>query len=136
MKRNKLRLWGILTVLCMALIFLQSALPASASREESGGLLALVQSLLPWMTHSLLRKIAHFAEYLLLGFSLSKAFRYARNYYLLKPLGVALFIALCDETLQLFIPGRSGQITDLWIDLAGASVGALLVWLFFKLRRK
>ncbi len=136
MKRNRLRLWGILTALCVAMIFLQSALPASASHTESTGVLAFVQSLLPWVTHNLLRKAAHFTEFLLFGFALTKTFRYAKNFYLLKPLAFGLLTALCDETLQLYIPGRSGQITDVWVDFAGALTGALLVWLFYKLRRK
>ena len=44
--------------------------------------------------------------------------------------------ALCDETIQLFVPGRSGQIADVWLDTAGYLTGALLTLLIFRLCRK
>ena len=44
--------------------------------------------------------------------------------------------ALCDETIQLFVPGRSGQITDVWLDTVGYLTGALLTLLIFFLCRK
>ena len=47
-----------------------------------------------------------------------------------------LFTALCDETIQLFVPGRSGQIADVWLDTAGYLTGALLTLLIFSLCRK
>ena len=34
--------------------------------------------------------------------------------------------ALTDETIQLFSPGRSSQVTDVWIDFAGVVTGTLL----------
>ena len=44
-----------------------------------------------------------------------------------------VLIALSDETIQLFVEGRSGQITDEWLDSAGVLFGLLcvgcLVWL-------
>ena len=30
---------------------------------------------------------------------------------------------MVDETIQIFVPGRSGEITDVWLDLAGFLVG-------------
>ena len=44
--------------------------------------------------------------------------------------------ALCDETILLFVPGRSGQIADVWLDTAGYLTGALLTLLIFHLCRK
>ncbi|MDO5140406.1 MAG: VanZ family protein [Eubacteriales bacterium] len=44
-----------------------------------------------------------------------------------------LLTALTDETIQLFVEGRSGQITDVWIDFAGVCFGtaaAILCKLF------
>ena len=49
------------------------------------------------------------------------------------PLLLGLLTALCDETIQLFVEGRSGQISDVWLDAAGIATGALLIWIF---RRK
>ena len=42
----------------------------------------------------------------------------------------------CDETIQLFVPGRSGRIADVWLDTAGYLTGALLTLLIFRLCRK
>ena len=36
-----------------------------------------------------------------------------------------LLTALTDETIQLFVPGRSGQVTDIWIDFSGVMTGLL-----------
>lgn len=36
-----------------------------------------------------------------------------------------------DEYHQLFTPLRSGKISDVVIDLAGATFGALLLWKFY-----
>ncbi len=38
---------------------------------------------------------------------------------------------LFDEYHQLFTPLRSGKISDVVIDLAGATFGALLLWKFY-----
>lgn len=43
--------------------------------------------------------------------------------------GIALsgvLAALTDETIQLFVPERCGQIKDVWIDLGGFTVGVLV----------
>ena len=34
--------------------------------------------------------------------------------------------ALLDETIQRFIPNRTSQVTDVWIDMAGVVFGALI----------
>ena len=41
-----------------------------------------------------------------------------------------------DETLQLFAAGRSGQISDVWLDLAGFLTGWIVVALIALFRRK
>lgn len=136
MKRTAFRVWVLLALLWIALIFVHSYLPASKSRAESGSVLVWVQTILPWMTHSLLRKLAHFAEFAMLGVFLTGAFYRAKNYTLLKPLAFALLIALCDETIQLFSEGRAGMLRDVWLDLSGAVFGTILMWLIFRLRKK
>ena len=45
------------------------------------------------------------------------------------PLLAGLMTALTDETIQLFSPGRSSQVTDVWIDFAGVVTGTLLAFL-------
>ena len=41
--------------------------------------------------------------------------------------GIGFFVASLTELIQLFVPGRSGSIVDVLIDLAGYLIGVLLV---------
>ncbi len=134
--KNKYRLFLILSCLWALLIFAQSAMPAELSREESQGLLAWLQSLFPWLSHTLLRKLAHMAEYGVLGLFFGLCFHYRGNFKFYAPLGLSLCTAFLDETLQLFIPGRSGEIHDLWVDLSGACLGLLLCLLFRYIQKR
>lgn len=85
----------------------------------------------------LVRKCAHFSEYAVLGvlgwnlFGRLRALGEAR-----RPWGALLVAAVpvLDETLQLFVPGRSGSPVDVCIDLAGVATGALLTALLFRER--
>ena len=136
MKKKKLWLWLLLTFLWMGLIFWQSSRTATERRAASLGLLYYVQKIFPWMTHTLLRKLAHFGEYAVLGWLLTGALYRAKNFLLLKPLAAGLFLALCDETLQLFVAGRGSQVRDIWSDLAGITTGTLILWLYYRLRKR
>lgn len=136
MKKPAFWIWLLLTAAWIGVIFWHSSRVAADSDAESLGLLYYVQKLLPWMTNRILRKCGHFTEFAVLGFLMTGTLRYLRNFILLKPIACAGFIALCDETLQLFIPGRSGNVRDIWIDLGGVVFGSLLIYLFFRLRNK
>jgi len=45
-------------------------------------------------------------------------------------------VALMDETIQLYIPGRGSLVSDVWVDIAGAVIGAatavLIYWLLHR----
>jgi VanZ family protein len=76
-----------------------------------------------------LRKIAHAAEYALLGALLVRA--------LSRPgLAVALGVAyaISDEIHQSFVPGRMGSPLDVALDAAGVVVGVALWYRFRTLR--
>lgn len=46
-------------------------------------------------------------------------------------------VPFVDETIQLFVAGRSGQISDVWLDMSGAAAGmAITVGALCCLRRK
>lgn len=78
--------------------------------------------------HLILRKCAHFTEFAILGmlstFTLFQT-KVARK--ALIAIGFCLAIASMDETLQLFVDGRVGNVMDVLIDVAGAGVGVLAV---------
>ena len=71
---SKLRIHAIVTVIIMIFIFVQSALPADLSQQESGMLVSFLCKFLridPEMLSFAVRKCAHFAEYTLLGWSIA-----------------------------------------------------------------
>ena len=59
-----------------------------------------------------------------------------RRYRFFPPFTLCFLTALVDETIQLYFPGRSGQITDLWVDLAGVALGILAAALIGRWLRK
>ena len=76
-----------------------------------------------------LRKTAHAGEYAILallaaGACIAESRRNIRNEILLPWLTASIYAA-SDEFHQLFVPGRSGQISDVILDSAGALAGVL-----------
>lgn len=136
MKHYKFRTYLILTLLWLAMVLLQAFLPGDASYAESNGVLALANVIFPWLTHSVLRRAAHFIEYFLLGFLMTGTFCYAKKFSIFKPMFFCLFTALCDETIKIFAVDRLAQISDIWVDGAGAMAGILLMWLISAIKRR
>lgn len=134
--RVRCRVFTVLAVLWLLVIWGQSMLPATQSKGESGSLLLIVQQVLPWMTEHLLRKTAHFTEYAILGALSFCAFRFSGKYHLPSVLLCGMAAALTDETIQLFVPGRSGQVSDVWLDFAGYLCAALVCLLVVRVKRK
>ena len=133
--------WTAAYVLMLAFIWGNSLVPADGSSAMSGGVLEAIQSALTalfgaspeWLTEHVVRKCAHFTEYFALGLVSTNL---VRGYLGKKPglagklwpqLLLVVPIPIIDETIQLFSDGRSGQLTDVLLDLAG-SVLALLVF--------
>lgn len=85
------------------------------------------------------RKMAHVTEYIV-GGSLFLAMLLTFPFSEKKQMGISLLIgigyATADEIHQLFIDGRSGQITDVLIDTAGALIGILITMLLSKILKK
>ena len=121
------RVFRALAALWLLFIWGHSVMPAAVSKQESGHFLALLQTWLPWLTDHLIRKAAHFAEYAVLGALVFLAADVRHGLWFAPCFG--LLSALADETIQLFAAGRSGQITDVWLDFAGFLVGWLFVLL-------
>lgn len=123
---------------CIAFIFSNSMKIATVSSASSGKVLALMQKVLRRLGHPALaqrltmhivRKLAHFCEYTLEGFLLMLCMRvYTRRYvwHISVPMLGGVLTAMADETIQLFSPGRSSQVTDVWLDSAGVLTGILV----------
>ena len=133
MKRRRI-LWA-LVALWLLLIWGQSFLNADLSKAESGRLFLFLRQFLPRLTHNITRKIAHFVEYAVLGGLFRAALQSGKNRIIaLVPL-FGVLAALLDETFQLFSAGRSGQVSDVWLDLGGFLVGYLLILLIFRKKK-
>ena len=132
-----------LTLLWVCIIFSFSLQPAEVSHELSAGVgIEILETFFPALFekldsipkeqldfwHFLLRKAGHFSEYLILGvLSLLTLLRAELKYKEIKALGFCVMIASIDETIQLFVSGRSGQISDVALDSIGALTGILFV---------
>ncbi|SDD79328.1 VanZ family protein [Sporomusa acidovorans] len=86
------------------------------------------------------RKIAHSMIYFLLGLLLTRTLKLSgikgKKIYFFALL-FSLAYAVSDELHQVFVAaGRSGQISDVLLDTAGATMGIGIYWLFSGNRNK
>ena len=135
--------WKILILVYLCFIYGNSLTPAAISSKESGYFLAKIQDFLAgagmdaWrLTEHLVRKAAHFTEYAGLGFllAMNTGAGIAPVFCLLKGnVTAVLFMPFVDETIQLFVEGRSGQISDVWLDMAGIVTGIMVTAGFMKM---
>lgn len=133
----------IITLLWVGVIFSFSLRPASESSQMSMGFGRwLVETFLPGFLdkleamsqeqldflHFLLRKTGHFSEYFVLGalsmLTLGQTKLRCRK---MTGIGFCVLVASVDETIQLFVSGRSGQVTDVVLDGCGAMAGIVVV---------
>ena len=85
------------------------------------------------------RKTAHAMEYAVLGLLTAGAFidrRTSIRAGILVPWCIATAYAASDEIHQLFVPGRSGQVSDVILDSAGVLAGLLGLAAVRKIRRR
>ena len=138
----------LLTVLCLVFIFGNSLKDSSESGEQS---LAVKEMLLAVadlfgiegnINISVLRNLAHVAEFALLGFCIGVLSLYlARRKYpvtaprylafILLSVGAGILIAVIDELIQLGSAGRACELKDVLLDTAGIFVGNLLAILCY-----
>ena len=122
-------------LLYIAFIFSNSLTPAVYSSEQSGFVLSLAHRFLSaagieaaWLTEHVVRKFAHFSEYTLLGILLFQSMKNLDCGIVIKRqihTAAFFFIPFIDETLQLFTDGRSGQLSDVWLDMSGVLAGTI-----------
>ena len=133
-RRSTLK-WAVALSCWVAFIFGHSLIQGPQSSLESGFVVSIIRPLFEAVGISSLdlmtlvvRKTAHFSEYAVLGVLACGLLRALRRERGARPIPAGLLVALvpvADETLQLFVPGRSGQLTDVLIDLSGVAFGVL-----------
>lgn len=140
-----LRFIFTLCLICTVLfIFKNSLQVAEVSSLRSQQVMQMVNEILSRvgvgpLSHHIIRKLAHFLEYTLLGFWFMLCLRVYTVHFVKHiswPLFICLAIANLDETLQLLVPGRAGQLIDVWIDFSGVLCGAfaaLVILMFIRM---
>lgn len=151
LKKSKLvtmSLWAVV-LLWLVIIFALSAQPATQSNGFSEKVTETIIETIAWIAHvdmdakiihglvtqfnHLVRKCAHGWIYFVLGVlvitTLTKTgIRGYKAYVLTMVLCVSY--AVTDEIHQTFVPGRTGQISDVVIDTAGAVLGMGMFWVY------
>ena len=128
-----------LTVIWICIIFSFSIQSGTKSEQVSDGLGQLIiehstpevtekftdLSVLEWKTfHKFIRKCAHLTEFFILGILASiSTFGTNRKYKNCMIFLLCAIVAILDEAIQLFVPGRSGQWTDVLLDCGGGLTG-------------
>lgn len=133
-----------LLLLWMSVIFIMSAQPADKSSQVSGGIVSKLiatlfnkfetlsveeQASITNLLTTIVRKTAHFLEYLILGlltyFSLSTLQSY--KYKKITCMIFCVIYAISDEIHQYFVPGRACRIKDVIIDATGVAASLILM---------
>ena len=103
------------------------AVSSLRSNEATGTINHMLTALgMKPLTTAVVRKLAHFGEFLVLGFWFTLCLRvYTRHYirHISWPLLLGLLIADADELIQLYVAGRDSRVRDVWIDFGGVCTG-------------
>jgi VanZ family protein len=137
-------LFTVFAVMTVVFIFYNSSQIGELSGNRS-------QQVTEWLNHFFskmglqfvltgyqVRKLAHLSEYMLLGFWLMFVLRvYTKKIlsHITVPLFLGLLIPVIDESIQLFTPGRSGQVKDIVIDFTGVVLGICVATIFLLIIR-
>lgn len=118
----------------MVAIFLFSLDSADSSTAKSDFLVGIFD-----VSPVVVRKIAHFVLYAMLGAALYYYFRATLRttpaFNLVASLLIAVFYAVTDEFHQTFVPGRTGLLSDVAIDAAGIFFGIVVfAWAYWATR--
>lgn len=82
--------------------------------------------------HFVVRKLAHFSEYALLGLLAARAFRTSPNplihrYWFWISVALIVIYALLDEYHQSFVPTRTASFVDSLIDISGGLTALIIL---------
>ncbi len=141
MKNKRLVLAWTLLILWMLFIFIMSSFNGIMSSNQSGSIATLIYNIFNISDTAkvsfIIRKCAHVSEFFILGILvINLVSKYNVKHIYLISFIICVLYASSDEFHQLFVPGRSGQVTDVLIDLIGVVLGLLLVFLIRCFRKE
>ena len=136
-KTLQIAFFVILSILAVIFIFSNSLQPgqksAAQSRVVAKGIQKIVNSDAVGLTkkfHALIRKVAHIAEFAILGVGIGGLFFSIRmlngKKYVSLPLLLGLTVGICDEFIQYF-GSRKSLVSDVLIDFGGVLLGMLAI---------
>lgn len=144
-----------LLAIWMTVIFIMSAQPANESSQTSGELVSKVidviysdfdsfsadkQVIVTYNVTFIVRKVAHFLEFFVLGlFSAMAAFTFKKGSTFVKAFSSILFsvvYAVGDEVHQIFVPGRACRIFDMCIDSIGCVCAVVTVAIIIVVKKR
>lgn len=142
----------LLLILWMAFIFLMSMQPAEQSSQLSGG---IVSKLIAALFHNfdslslqqqvdmtntitfIVRKLAHFSEYFILGVLAYLAIPISKsNVRYITAFVICVLYAVGDEIHQYFVPGRACRMLDVCIDTMGILVALLVIFVLLNVSKR
>lgn len=126
-KKSVIVSWGLL-ITWMLFIFCMSSFNGVMSGNQSGSIAVLIYNLFDISDTEkvsfIIRKCAHVSEFFILGILVINLIsKYNVKYSYLISFIVCVLYASSDEFHQLFVPGRVGSITDIFIDMIGVVLG-------------
>lgn len=137
-----------LAILTTIIIFVNSLMPANISSEQSGFFVGMVRKVLTFFKIDigninlslLVRKTAHFIFFFLASLFWHMFFKTLMNREPYEPytltLNIGLLIAMTDEFIQYFTPGRAMMVEDILLDLAGVATLLLMMLTISLIKRK
>lgn len=132
--KREISYW-ILLIIWMIGIFIMSNEPASISDSQSSSVIDILSrigvdmnNIFGQLANFLVRKCAHFLEYMILALLVSNVLKlYFNMKQVIIITIVFVFLHACfDEIHQLFVLGREGAIRDVIIDTCGGSTLVLI----------
>lgn len=144
-KKNKRIIYFILILICMITVFIFSSENGEESQNTSdvaftNRIINVITNIFPKTNRTdiftavnfIVRKGAHFTLYFIMGLVVYRAintYSLGTKKKIILTISVGTLYACLDEFHQFFVPGRSAQIRDIFIDMLGVILATLIVCL-------
>jgi VanZ family protein len=138
----------ILVILWMTIVLSFSSQPAEDSNHLSLGITDFFIKIIHILSHGtkidvnminhIVRKVTHYFVYLIMAILLLNAIKIFKIKEIIKVsvvFSLSIAYAFLDEINQLNISGRSGQISDVFIDVCGVLTGIIIYYMIKKLNK-
>ena len=137
----------IITVVWSLVIWSFSLKNAESSTVDSNAAKSAIESIIETVfgedvdiDTNLIRKLAHFCEFAVLGFLAFMTFYFLNHrgylHLIVYPALWGLVVAVTDEFIQLFFEGRSAELSDVFLDLSGAVAAATVLAVIVRITNK